>query len=93
MSGDQFFRRKLSDFQGGKDAQVFLYNLYTKFLEINASGLLTKQILRLVSTAEKKLLLELLLEGNYQLEREVIVNPDFNSSRVRKSIVRNGRLF
>jgi hypothetical protein len=45
-----------------------------------------------VSTAETMLLLELLLEGNYQLEREIIGNPDFNTSRVMKSIVQNGRL-
>jgi hypothetical protein len=35
---------------------------------------------------------ELLLERNYQQEREIILNPDFNSSRVMKRIVLNGRL-
>ncbi len=54
--------------------------------------LLPKQTLRLVSTAEKKFLLKLLLEDNYQLEREIILNPDFNSSRVMERIVLNGRL-
>jgi hypothetical protein len=72
--------------------KFYFLTFYTKFLEINASCFIAETNIEGFEASlksRKKLLLEL---GNYQLEREVIANPDFNSSRVKKRIVLNGRL-
>jgi hypothetical protein len=50
-----FFRRKLFDFQGEKDAQVLLFNLYTKFLEINASGFIAETNIEASFNSRKKI--------------------------------------
>jgi hypothetical protein len=49
-----FIRRKLSDFQGEK--YVLVYNLFTKFFEINASGFIAETNIEASFNSRKKVL-------------------------------------